>query len=269
MKRRTLLSVGASGLLAAFFGLAAPASANESVIAQIKAAKTIKVGVGTFVPWSFPNKDGKLIGFEVDVANRLADDLGVKLELVPTAWDAIIPSLVAGKYDVIIGGLTITEERAKTVDFTIPYEHSLTYAVVNKKVAPDITTADQLNAPTVTFANRRGASASSAKYFPKSQSLSFDDENTQEQEFLNGNVTALTVSTPTQALLAEDHPDIVRIIEPPIAQTNEAFALRKGDPDSLAAFNDWIKKHTDDGWLQQRFDYWFKGRSWKDQVASK
>jgi polar amino acid transport system substrate-binding protein len=269
MNRRALLAAGAAGLLTAVAAFTVPAFAADSVIAQIKAAKTIKVGVGTFVPWSFPNKDGKLIGFEVDVANRLADDLGVKLELVPTAWDAIIPSLVAGKYDVIIGGLTITDERAKSVDFTIPYEHSLTYAVVNKKLAPDLSTLAQLNAPTVTFANRRGASASSAKYFPNSQSLSFDDENTQEQEFLNGNVTALTVSTPTQALLAEDHPDIVRIIEPPVTQTNEAFALRKDDPDSIAAFNQWIKTHTDDGWLQQRFDYWFKGRLWKDQVASK
>jgi polar amino acid transport system substrate-binding protein len=269
MKRRTLLGAGAAGLLTGLLGFVAPALAADSVISQINGAKTIKVGVGTFVPWSFPNKDGKLIGFEVDVANKLADDLGVKLELVPTVWDAIIPSLVAGKYDVIIGGLTITDERAKTVDFTIPYEHSLTYAVVNKKLAPDISTLAQLDAPTVTFANRRGASASSATYFPKSQSLAFDDENTQEQEFLNGNVTALTVSTPTQALLAEDHPDVVRIIEPPITQTNEAFAVRKGDPDTLAAFNQWIKTHTDDGWLQARFDYWFKGRSWKDQVASK
>lgn len=264
MKRRSFLSAVTAGALALGLGTAALA---ESTIGQIKANGTIKVGLGTFVPWAFPNKDGQLVGFEVDVATRLAADLGVKLELVPTAWDAIIPSLIAGKYDVIIGGLTVTEDRAKTVDFTIPYEHSQVYALVNKKVAPQITTLAQLDDPSVTFAARRGSSASPSAFFPKAQVLFFDDENTQQQELLNGNVTAITTATPTPALLAEENPDVVLIIEPAVEQTDEAFAIRKEDPETLAAFNEWIKARTDDGWLQERFDYWFKGRDWKDQVA--
>ena len=186
---------------------------------------------------------------------------------MPTAWDAIIPSLIAGKYDVIIGGLTITEERAKTVDFTIPYEHSQVYAIVNKKVAPQITELKQLDDPSVTFAARRGSSASPNDWFPKAKVLFFDDENTQQQELLNGNVTALSAATPSPALLIEEHGDILKIIEPALQKTDEAFAIRQGDPETLAAFNDWIKKRTDDGWLTERFDYWFKGRAWKDQVG--
>lgn len=267
MKRRSFSKILAAGLLfSALVG--GQAVAQEPVIDSVKAVGTIKVGLGTFVPWAFPNKNGELIGFEVDVANKLASDLGIQLELVPTAWDAIIPSLVAGKFDVIIGGLTITPDRAKSVDFTIPYEHSQVYAVVNKKVAPDITTLAQLNSPDVTFAKRRGSAAAAEDIFPLAKTLLFDDENTQQQEFLNGNVTAVTVSTPTQALLAEQHPDIVRIIEPSTEQTNEAFAIRKNDPKTQEAFNGWIKKHTDDGWLQQRFDYWFKGREWASQAST-
>ena len=264
MKRRNFLSAVTAGVLALGLGSAALA---DSTISQIKSQGRIKVGLGTFVPWAFPNRDGQLIGFEVDVATRLAQDLGVKLELVPTAWDAIIPSLIAGKYDVIIGGLTITEERAKTVDFTLPYEHSQVFALVNRKVAPQITTLAQLDDPAVTFAARRGSSASPARFFPKAQVLFFDDENTQQQEFVNGNVTAISTATPTPALLLEEHPDLVKILEPAVEQTDEAFAIRKQDPDTLAAFNEWIKARTDDGWLQARFDYWFKGRSWKDQAA--
>lgn len=105
MQRRTLLSTIAAGLLTASLSL--PAFA-DAMIDSVKAASKIKVGLCTFVPWAFPNKDGQLIAFEVDVANKLAADLGVKLKLLPVAWDAIIPSLVAAKYDVIIGGLTIT-----------------------------------------------------------------------------------------------------------------------------------------------------------------
>lgn len=263
--KKTLLSAA----LAAALSIAGLGTAFAGpVLDDVKAAGVLRVGLGTFVPWAFPNKNGELIGFEVDVSNKLAEDLGVKLELVPTAWDAIIPSLVSGQYDLIIGGLTITEERAKTVDFTIPYEHSQVYAVVNKKIAPNITTLEQLNDPSVTFAKRRGSAAAAVDLFPKAKTVLFDDENTQQQEFLNGNATALTVATPTQALLEEKYPDVVRVIEPATEQTNEGIALRKNDPTSLAAINAWIEKRTADGWLQERFDYWFKGRAWADQAAA-
>ncbi len=63
------------------------------------------------------DKQGDLIGFEVDVAKRLAADADLKIEFVPTAWDGIIPALLAEKFDVIIGGLTITPERNMSVLF--------------------------------------------------------------------------------------------------------------------------------------------------------
>lgn len=243
----------------------------ESAIEHIKSSGKLRVGLGTFVPWSFLNKNGELAGFEVDVAKRLASDTGVKLDLVPTQWDAIIPSLLADKYDVVIGGLTITPQRALTVNFTNPYEHSQTYVVLNKKTGAKISSVEQLNDPSVVLGLRRGASATFAAdaQFPKAQRLLFDDENSQQQELLNGKVVGITVSTPTQALLVEQYPDTLSILEPPIAQTNEAFAVRKGDADTLAYFNAWISARSADGWLQSRFDYWFKGRKWADQLEAK
>eukprot|EP00487_Bulimina_marginata_P010867 TRINITY_DN6064_c0_g1_i1.p1 TRINITY_DN6064_c0_g1~~TRINITY_DN6064_c0_g1_i1.p1 ORF type:complete len:107 (-),score=20.64 TRINITY_DN6064_c0_g1_i1:48-320(-) len=80
--------------------------------------------MSTFVPWAMRNKQGDLVGFEIDVAKRLAEDSGWKVEFVPTAWDGIIPSLLSNKFDVIIGGMSITEARAKSVLFTEPYSHS-------------------------------------------------------------------------------------------------------------------------------------------------
>lgn len=267
MQRRTLLS---AALFSATAGLAAapPARAAEPAIARIKSTGTLRVGLSTFVPWSFPDKNGQLVGFEIDVATRLARELGVKLEVIPTAWDAIIPSLIAGKYDVVIGGLTITPERARTVDFTLPYEHSQIYAVVNTKLAPAITAPAQLDSPAVTLAVRRGSTAASLNAFPRAHTNYFDDENTQTQEFVNGNATAVLVSTPSPALLAEEHPALVRILEPPIRQTDEAMAIRKGDPQTREALDAWIRSRTDDGWLRERFDYWFKGRAWKGLIAA-
>ena len=69
---------------------------SESVIQTIMKRGKIKVGMSTFVPWAKRNKEGELIGFEIDVAKQLAEDLGVEIEFVPTAWSGILPALIAG-----------------------------------------------------------------------------------------------------------------------------------------------------------------------------
>jgi polar amino acid transport system substrate-binding protein len=242
--------------------------ASESVIEQIISRGSLRIGISTFVPWAMPNKDGKLIGFEVDVAQRLADDMGVKLELVPTAWDGIIPALIGGKFDFIIGGMTITPKRALTINFSNGYDYSALVVVVNKKIAPDITALDQLNSPNVTFAVRRGATSPvvAAQLFPKAKLVQFDDENSQNQEVINGNATATLVSTPSPAILLEQHPDILRQIMTPLQKSYDGIGVRKGDPDALAYLNSWIMVHQEDGWLEQRHNYWFNGRAWANQI---
>lgn len=108
---KTALS-GAAMLFTTLFAPAQFAQAEEpsSTQAQIEQSGTLRVGMSTFAPWAMRDKQGALIGFEIDVARRLATDNGWQVEFVPTAWDGIIPSLLAKKYDVIIGGLTITPE---------------------------------------------------------------------------------------------------------------------------------------------------------------
>ncbi|MDT8273609.1 MAG: transporter substrate-binding domain-containing protein, partial [Desulfomonilia bacterium] len=71
----------------------------------------LRVGMSTFVPWAMKDKEGNLIGFEIDVAQRLARDMGVDVEFIPTKWSGIIPALLTGKFDIIIGGMGIRPER--------------------------------------------------------------------------------------------------------------------------------------------------------------
>ena len=97
---------------------------SESVIQSITKRGKMKVGMSTFVPWAMRDKKGELIGFEIDVAKKVAADLGVEIEFVPTAWSGIIPALIAGNFDVIIGGMSVTPKRNMTINFTAPYAHS-------------------------------------------------------------------------------------------------------------------------------------------------
>ena len=97
-------------LLAASVLLAsAPANAQGNMLETIKKRGKLQVGYGSFVPWALRDKQGNWIGFEIDVTTKLAKDMGVDVELMPTAWDGIIPSLLAGKFDAIFGMTVIGE----------------------------------------------------------------------------------------------------------------------------------------------------------------
>ncbi|MEK9924547.1 MAG: transporter substrate-binding domain-containing protein, partial [Alphaproteobacteria bacterium] len=76
-------------------GMVGSASADSVIDDVVKRGKLV-VGLATFVPWAMRDKKGDLIGFEIDVSRQLAKDMGVEVELVPTAWDGIIPALLAG-----------------------------------------------------------------------------------------------------------------------------------------------------------------------------
>ena len=247
------------------------ALSSESVIETIKQNGVLRVGMSTFVPWAMRNKEGELIGFEIDVATELAKDMGVEVEFVPTAWDGIIPALLAGKFDVIIGGMTITPERNLTVNFTAPYAHSSLGVMANKALAEGLNWPDDYNSADVTFVCRRGATPCSyiEKTWPKATLRQFDDQAQTVQEVMNGNAHVLLGSQPLPAFMIYDNPDVLfSPTDEKIDPGNEAFAVRKGDPDALNYFSNWILIKTSSGWLDERHDYWFGGRPWGDQVAA-
>jgi octopine/nopaline transport system substrate-binding protein len=90
--------------------------------AQGKKWETVKIATeGAYEPWNFTGAGGKLEGFEIDLANDLCARMKVKCEIVAQDWDGIIPALQAKKYDAIMAGMSITDERKKTIDFAGPY----------------------------------------------------------------------------------------------------------------------------------------------------
>ena len=127
--------------------------AAESAVETIAKRGVIKVGMDIFVPWAMKDKKGELIGFEIDIAKKLAEDMGVKVEFVPTKWSGIIPGLIAGKFDVLIGGMTITTKRNMKINFSRPYYYTEQGLMANKKKAAGFKVED-FNSPSVTIAAR-------------------------------------------------------------------------------------------------------------------
>lgn len=241
----------------------------ESVIETIKQEGVIRIGLSIFTPWSMRDKNGELIGFELDVGRALAEDMGVDVEFVPTAWDGIIPQLVSGNFDVIISGMSITPARNLTVNFTDPYAYSGLTVLANTTMTEGFTLEDY-NSSEVTFAARRGATPATviAQLFPEATLLLFDEDGAATQEVLNGNAHATMAAEPTPSIEARRYADTLSVpFDQTFLATGEGFALRKGDADALNFFNNWIAVRHASGWLKERNDYWFKGNDWEDQVT--
>lgn len=243
--------------------------AQESSVEQIIKRGVLRVGMDTFQPWAMKDKNGKFIGFEIDVATRLAEDMGVKVEFVPTAWSGIIPSLLTGKFDVIIGGMGILPKRALKVNFSQPYDFSGMSIVAHKKLAEGFSSLEDFNKPNIQVAVKLGTSAviAAKKHLPQAKLRMFENETQTYQELRNGNVHAVIGSAPRPAYEALQYNESLFLpIKGTFTQEPIGFAVRKGDPDSLAFFNSWITGVQLEGWLKERHEYWFETRDWADQV---
>jgi len=241
----------------------------QDLVEDIVREGKLKVGMSSFTPWVMRAKDGSFIGFEVDVARKLAEDMGVELEIVPTAWDGIIPALLSRKFDVIIGGMSITPQRNLKINFTVPYANSGMDFVANKEVAGGHSDFADFDRDDYVIAIRRGTSALEVvrEHMPKAQIRQFDDERTALQETLNGNAQGFATSAPVPAFSVYDHPDKLYLpFEAKLDSNSEGFGLRKGDADALNFFNNWITVQHQKGWLAARHNYWFGGKEWQDLV---
>ena len=104
-------SIALAGTLAASLAAAGAASAAD-----------VRIGTeGAYAPWNYLDESGELAGYEIDLGNAVCERIGVECEFVQNEWDSIIPNLQAGNYDVIMAGMSITDERMETISFTEAY----------------------------------------------------------------------------------------------------------------------------------------------------
>ena len=238
---------------------------KEIMIDRIMKRGVLKVGLDIFVPWSFKDKDGNMVGFEVDVATKLAEDMGVDVEFVPTEWSGIIPALLTGKFDVIIGGMGITTERALKVNYSVPYEVTGMDCVVSREMFPGADSLEDLNKENIIIAVRMGGTPTNAakKFTPNAQLHQFDSDEAVIQDVLNGNAHAAFSPSPKPAYWAVDYAD--KVYQPLGGDlfTYEpcAFVVPKGDSDSIFFYNAWITTNRD--WLEDKSDYWYGTKDWE------
>ena len=149
MKRRTFISLmsvmaaagvlslaGCSSNTSASTASSTAASASAAAANKLETihsnAKLVSALEGAWQPWSFHDESDTLVGYDVEVSRAIAEKLGVEPEYVESDWDSLFAGLDAGRYDLVCNGVEVTEERAKTYDFTTPYGYIHTALAVRK-----------------------------------------------------------------------------------------------------------------------------------------
>ena len=239
----------------------------DSVLEEVQDRGTLRAGLGLFTPWSICTEDGELIGFEIDVAKKLAADMGVDVEHVPTDWNYILPSLIAEDFDAIISGMTILPHRNLRINFTSPYNITGIYLVANQELTADLETLEDYNSSDVSFATRRAASSIPAieEIFPDAEIILFDNDDEILAAVVAGDAHAAAAFAVTRLTWVEENPDTLHLpFEEPFYPEALGMGVRKGDLDTLNFLNGWITVNETNGWLEERRQYWFDGLEWRE-----
>ncbi len=242
-----------------------PPRSNIDLLTTIEKKGKLRVGISEIVPWAMHDKDGKLVGFEVDVARKLARDMGVQLELHPDEFRFLIQDLLADRFDVIISGFSIEPRRALLVNFSRPYDLTNVTLAANTKMAQDDKTLDAFNKPGVTVGVIEGMTSEdvAAIAFPKASIHTYTEDGRLFSDLLQGKITAAVADGPRLDILAKLYPDSITIPAVPALGTfPAAFAVRRGDMDFVNFLNTWIEARTADQWIEGRRTYWFETTEW-------
>ena len=243
-------------------GCTATKNSNENdkadVLSKIKANGKLVVGTAPgYPPFEFTvNKSGKsqVVGADIDLAKKIADEIGVELEIKAMDFDALIMALQSSKVDMVITSMTPTEERKKSVDFSDVYFEGTNSIIVNSNFSKDISKEDDLK--NIVLGVQRGSVqeiyAKEVLKAPKIKSLTAIPDLIADMK--NGNIDGIIASTVVAKINANQY-DGLKLIDVNLSQANKeeaAIAIKKGDNKSLLDIvNKTIKSLKDSGQYEE------------------
>ena len=259
MKVRGMAAVAVLVLLA--LALAPVASAQQtSRLDDIVKAGVVRIGVFTDLePYGFLDASGKNVGYDVDIGTELAKRLGVKTEFVQVAGPTRVPSLVAGKVDVVVADFTRTLERSKLIAFTDPYiVVGNTYMVLAKRA--ELKTAADLNKPSIKVAISRGGTSEQTvpASLPNATLVRFDNYNDILTAVRTGKADVVSEDNIFTGQQVAKGPKEWKVIPGLFSHEDICIGVPKGD----FAWQNWVNLFVHeinvDGTNKTLFKKWFK-----------
>ena len=216
------------GLTACKTGADASSQGEGDLLARIRERGEIVVAMeGTWAPWTYHDESDQLVGYDVEVAQRVAEKLGVTASFVEGEWDGLLAGLDAGRYDIMVNGVDVDESRREKYDFSIPYAYNRTAVIVSAdndsiQSMEDLSgksTANTLNSTYASVAESYGASVTGVNDFIQTIEL-----------LASGRIDATLNAEVSYYDYLAQHPDAgikVACIDPNTTQV--AIPLRKGE----------------------------------------
>ena len=231
MAAAVLGSVGLTGCSSQGSGQSSQENSSTGsgdLLAQIQERGEIVIAMeGTWAPWTYHDESGTLVGFDVEVGQQIAEALGVETTFVEGEWDGLLAGLDAGRYDIMINGVDITEERSDAYDFSDPYAYNRTAVIVSGDNT-DIASMEDLE-------GKRTANTISSTYAEVAEGYGaevtgVDDLNQTFELLLSGRIDATLNAEVTYYDYMEAHPDAnikIACLDP--EATEVAIPFRKGE----------------------------------------
>jgi polar amino acid transport system substrate-binding protein len=210
-----------------------------------------------------------LMGFDIDMGIEMAKELGVKPVFVDTLWPSIIPALNLGRFDIIFGGMSVTESRRKKVDFSDPFMTVGQTVLLNAKHKDDVKSYKDLNDPRFVVVSKPGTTGEEAvqRLIPKATYEAVDTETAGAMLVAEGKADAFVYDYPFNAVFHAMNPsDKLIFLDKPFTEEPVAWAIRKNDPDFIKWLNNFLKEIQQDGRFQKMHDKWFKNTDWFQYV---
>ncbi len=240
--------------------------APTDLLTQIQERGEIVVAMeGTWAPWTYHDEDDQLVGYDVEVAQNIAQRLGVEARFAEGEWDGLLAGLDSGRYDIMVNGVDIDEARSEKYDFSIPYAYNRTAVIVSGdndsiQSMEDLngkSTANTLNSTYANVAESYGAEVTGV------------DDFIQTIELLNsGRIDATLNAEVSYYDYMAQHPDAnvkIACIDP--QSTQVAIPMRKGAECAalVSAINDALAEMAEDGTLTELSMKYFGTDISKDQ----
>lgn len=251
MKRMTAVML-AVFMLASVLTMAVSAKGSDDLLETIQERGTIIVGLeGDWAPWSYVDENDELTGYDVEVAKAIADKLGVEIQIVPGEWDGLFAGMDAGRYDMVVNGVEVTEERADKYDFSTPYAYIRTALIVKGdndsiKTFEDLKGKKTANSIASTYMNL------AESYGATCYGVSTLDETLTM--VLQGRVDATLNAIVSFTDYMAQHPDSnLKVVATTEDASNVAIPMRKGDETASLreAVNKAIDELREDGTLSE------------------
>ena len=230
-------------------------STDAAELTTVAAGKLTMSTNAAFPPYEMTADDGSFEGIDIEVAGAIAEKLGLELQVDDMDFDAALLATQSGKSDMVMAGVTVTDERQKVMDFSDTYAEGIQSIIVPED--SDIASADDLAGKII--GTQRGTTGYiyCTDDFGEDSVVAYDDGLTAVQALNNGQVDAVVIDNAPAKEFVAANPGL-KILDTAYAQEDYAIGVAKGNTELLNAINGALEELQADGTLQSIVDKYIK-----------